>query len=413
MQMLRKLDLSNTSMTSDHAIALCEILPEIKTLAFFRVMDNPLIQSGHGKMGEGQLEEGAAVYTALVAAVKVSRSLVRVDVDEPAAGAGDVIHSLSRRLLAYCIRNLEAGATGDDWTINTAAVSRESTELKLAAETFPLGDDDGLMDDEGRTSYEYDEDGVWQDEDNYVVGGTGVVKALGVCLGNKPGLALQRLDTFASLAPGDEMGQERANEMSKALLTRARSIKARIQPALNKSYTGRIKEIHHRRLLFLDDTLHRVINRFEEEYPECREISTIVEPPRLLGSAEELDTPLDEAELDSPSTQNSTTTTNISRPTSRRNSEVSLYSKSLQHEEAQMHKLGQYMMFANSRVVEDEDDDAQKAHKEEIMCEVHGMDGEELKRRIMQVEGGVDEYISKIERRRGSGAAEVVVHNGR
>jgi hypothetical protein len=435
MKGLRKIDLSNTSMTSDHVIALCEILPEIKQLSFVKVTGNPLIQLDQTKMSEGSMEEGAAVYTALVAAVKVSKTLVRVDIDEPGPDAGDVIHILSKRLLAYCLRNMESGASDEDWAVATAAVSRESSEQKRSALDFSASIGD-LEDEEHNASYEYDEDGKWQDEENYVVGGTGVVKALGVCLGNKPQSArnnnnnvlstfssLSRTETISSIASfGDgSEGQEKANEMSKALLTRARNIKARIQPALRKGYSDDTEEMHHRRLLFLDETLYRVIHRFEEEYPECKQPLPTINEPALAAlntsaaaaTAVPATPNLEDQDIDNDDSPLSPfSTTNILKPPSRRGSEVSLHSKYLQDEEGQMHKLGQYMkteIFAGDSPGQGADDtadgnypeaeggEARKAHRESILKAVEGLDGEELKRRIMEEEGGVDEYILKIE----------------
>jgi len=431
MKALRKIDLSGTSMTSDHAIALCEILPEIKLLSFFRITDNPLIQSGHSDMDEGSMEEGAAVYIALVAAVKVSKTIVRVDIDEAGSSAGEVIHALSRRLLAYCLRNMEAGATEEDWTVDTVTVSRDRSELKLAPPDVSVNVGDLEEEDRG-ANYEYDGDGVWQDEENYVVGGTGVVKALGVCLGNKPhhgarsnllnGLPrLQKAETTNSIGASGEdgVGQEKANEMSKALLTRARSIKARIQPALRKAYTGDVEELHHRRLLFLDETLYRVIHRFEEEYPECRQPLPSIIEPECAASSSTSTVPIhmistqmkhDDAEFehdDSSFSPTAATTTHILKPSSRRGSEVSLHSKYLQNEEGQMHKLGHYMAHeifsdsppgSRSEAEEDAEEIAdRKAHRESVLQAVEGYSGEELKRRVMEQEGGVDGYISKIE----------------
>ena len=312
------------------------------------------------------------------------------------------------------------------------------------------------LDDEEQADYEYGENG----EENFVVGGTGVVKALGVCLGNKPPSiratalatfpALQRSETASSAgSSGDDdeagQGQEKANEMSKALLTRARNIKARIQPALSRGYSsGDMEEAHHRKLLFLDDTLRHVIQRFEEEYPECREPLPTISESAPAPAPHPITTALGQEHLeddqDSPctpaavatsatgvSTTTPTTTTHISKPTSRPGSEVSLHSKYLQNEEGQMHKLGHYMrheIFADDvdsppssssqgkeAVVgegsggggDDKDDmemaaaAVKKAHRASILQQVEALDGAELKRRIMEEEGGVAEYISRIE----------------
>jgi hypothetical protein len=244
-------------MLPDHAIALSEILPDIPVLAHFDITGNPLLLPGSNKpsrhvnpnpsSGGGSLEEGAALFTALVAAVKVSKTIVRVDTDDPDPASGDVIKALSRRVVAYCLRNMEAGACGD-WTLDVPIVlSRDRAKIGL--------------DDDDDDDYETGDHDDRKEEENYVVGGTGVVKALGVCLGNRPHLhrrsssysggfpILQRVDTDGSIGSFgiEEEGSERANEMSKSLLMRARKIKERIQPALKKASYGQVEEMHHRK----------------------------------------------------------------------------------------------------------------------------------------------------------------------
>ena len=158
--MLKKLQLAHTYMTPDHAIALSEILPEIKSLAYFNALDNPLLVPGTALVDpmdvvnrEGSLEEGAALYTALVAAVKVSKTIVRVDIDDPGMDSGEVIKGLARKMVAFCLRNMENAEVYND---KSFAPSEEAEET----------------DDE----YSYAGDG---EKDDLVVGGTGVVK---ICL---------------------------------------------------------------------------------------------------------------------------------------------------------------------------------------------------------------------------------------
>lgn len=211
MVILKKLQLADTSMTPDHAIALSEILPEIKTLAHFNIMANPLLVPGsviglpppspqlaeellasitdavmvdsEGGVAplpsptqalladnnnsinrEGSQEEGAAMYTAFVAAVKVSKTIVRLDVDDPGAEAGEVIKALARKVVAFCLRNMDAGTDTEYGSTNVESGSKS-------------GDADGEEDEED----EYGDEVAKKDD--YVVGGTGVVK---VCLNTLP-----------------------------------------------------------------------------------------------------------------------------------------------------------------------------------------------------------------------------------
>ena len=159
--MLKKLQLAHTYMTPDHAIALSEILPEIKSLAHFNALDNPLLVPGttnedgpgspDGLNREGSLEEGAALYTALVAAVKVSKTIVRMDIDDPGMDAGEVIRGLARKVVAFCLRNMEAA------------------EL-CGGQSLAGSDQSDDSDDEDSLETEVE-------KDDLVVGGTGVVKA--------------------------------------------------------------------------------------------------------------------------------------------------------------------------------------------------------------------------------------------
>lgn len=233
-------------MTPDHAIALSEILPEIPMLAHFDITGNTALLPA--PPDEGGSEEGAALFTALVAAVKVSKTIVRVDTDDLGPETGDVVRALARRVLAYCLRNMEAGAC-DDWTIDMDVT---------AGSPVVAEDDDDDVDFGGEG---------WDEGEHYVVGGTGVVKALGVCLGNKPnvgrrasggsvygtpmGGTLGRVESGGSVrsfmtAEEEEEGGERAGEMARSLLRRARRIKERIQPALRRACCGQVEEMQHR-----------------------------------------------------------------------------------------------------------------------------------------------------------------------
>jgi hypothetical protein len=389
---------------------------------------------------EATAEEGAALYTALVAAVKVSRTIVRIDLDDPPEDSADVIHRLSRKLLAYCLRNMEANASNDDWSVGgddavdsvnnlatpveKTTVNRKSEEMEssqeLAGSTI-VGTIKNESTIAGSTlkatsiapsispsfTRDDDDDDEEDEEDNHVVG-TGVVKALGVCLGN-------------SSTTGKE-----ANEMSKALLTRARNIKARIQPALARAAVGETEEMQqHRRLLFLDDTLFRVIMRFEEEYPSCKLPAKSVEgaepvpamvvvaeehrlaesqeleflPPHhpTVGYQQTIDPPTppqnapghpdsieqQQERRDStdsqPLIEEEEQPRSISRVGSRRNSSTDLHSRYLQEEEGRMHVLG-------TRLLE--------ASRKGTLRRTESLDGEELKRRI--IEGEISAPTEKI-----------------
>ncbi|KAF8429234.1 hypothetical protein EV426DRAFT_673391 [Tirmania nivea] len=416
--MLKKLQLAHTFMTPDHAIALSEILPEIKSLAHFDALDNPMLVPGvtnQDALGspdamnkEGSLEEGAALYTALLAAVKVSKTIVRMDIDDPGVGSGEVIRGLARKVVAFCLRNMENAELYNDNPGTESVMHNEDTDDE---ETYP----------------------GYGEKDDLVVGGTGVVKALGVCLGNKPHT------NKAPLSPGldgptvnGHLG--RAYDMSKALLYRARKIKEWIQPALQKAARGEMDEIHYRKLLFLDDTLFRVIARFEEEYPDCRlapspltKVPPTTTASGLLsipghGKVLTPQTPLLDKSTSShllPIDIDDNDETRIKTPSiSRQPSNSSLHSRrALDAEEGQMHKLA---MFVQKQIfekqmpksseagtdnicaseisdkAEGEDVHIEPPHIRNIKMLMEGMNGEDIRQKVTE-EGGALGLIKKLE----------------
>ena len=92
-------------------------------------------------------------------------------------------------------------------------------------------------------SGEHDSDDPAPDDD-YVIGGSGVVKALGICLGSQKAYDSRRpsgdvsypgsgeTTSRAPQAVNDDLSQGRAKDMSKNLLGSARKIRARLRPAI-------------------------------------------------------------------------------------------------------------------------------------------------------------------------------------
>ena len=228
-------------------------------------------------------------------------------------------------------------------------------------------------------SANHDHDDPAPDSD-YIVGGTGVVKALQYVLGEKAndmrrtsvtsGSATPRGDRPGSSAgfPPTEEQRGKAKKMSKNLLDSARKIRSRLQPALAKESAAG-DELAYRRLLFLDQTLQSMIQRFEEEYPECRLAPTMEsEPPnappvatiasnladRRNGRADlSLSTQATEMFANAASDDEDADDTaphldgndsgNSRRPETvkRHGSEVSLAGRALSLEEGRLHRLGQ------------------------------------------------------------------------
>jgi hypothetical protein len=254
-----------------------------------------------------------------------------------------------------------AEATGDtDATANAAATlaAPHGGESKVKGVVVP----DVLMHLVGHvdgTSQNADNDEPAPDDD-YIVGGTGVVKALQYVLGEKandmrkssrPTTPISGHRTPTGDRSFDHEGQAKAKQMSKDLLQSARKIRTRLQPALIKEATDG-DEMAYRRLMFLDQTLQSMIQRFEEEYPDSRIApdGTAADPPVSMTSSfhSTLTSSLangERAELTNPpgDVDDPEDDTVKPPPMSRHNSDASLASRALTLEEGRLHRLGQHL----------------------------------------------------------------------
>lgn len=369
--MLKRLHLVDVAMTSEHAIALAEVLPESKTLAHLNLLDNHLLSPLASAKTEAAQEEACALYASLMAAVRVSDSIICIDIDVPTQDSSEVVKALAKQVVAYSLRNLERMPLAETSDSAVAAMTDPHGGKKELEVTVPdillhlVGHVEGYPEN-------HDNDEPAPDDD-YIVGGTGVVKALDICLnraadGRKgSGSPLPSgTATPKTVIQGKQVSKGKAKEMSKNLLDSARKIRARLQPALIKearvgcemNYSEcmvprpkiyRLTSLSER-LQFLDSTLERMIQRFEDEYPETRlpKPITITPPPNISHSSIPFD-------LTTPSQATDTSLSDPASPDieydlsaplirpsslSRRNSSPSLASRQAQ-EEGRMHRFGQ------------------------------------------------------------------------
>jgi hypothetical protein len=234
MKILKRLHLMDVDIAPEQAIALAEILPEIPNLAHLSLLDNQKITAlANAPKGTGHDEESLALYASLMSAAKVSKTIIALDVDVPGEEANDIIKALAKQTVAYCLRNLEAHAA-DFGTIKLPPVIK--TVRREEAIRHLVGNED--FDSEG-------EDDIPATDEDYMLGGTAIIKALGICLGSLTdprkasadisatgsGTITPTLDSEASVKK-----EVKAMEMSKNLLFAARRIKARLQPALTPEH---------------------------------------------------------------------------------------------------------------------------------------------------------------------------------
>jgi hypothetical protein len=348
---LRRIHLNNLDLAPSQAIALADVLVESPRLAHISMLNNPQLSVLAAATDEESQEEACALYASLMAAARVSHSLVSIDIDIPSQDSSEVVKALAKQVVAYCLRNMES------WYSPTGEL-RPSADAKAVHVPEVLlhlvGDSEGQHDDSEPTSNE-----------DYIVSGQGVVKALNYCLADIKRGSIQSGVNTPLEVPNIKA---KAKAMSTNLLDSARKIRIRVQPALHKASKGpdemAYRKLHSLslllkanmiigRLLFLDNTLKGIIQRFEAEYPETRvdtkirrsESNSSTSTTHSAGESTTLSTQLsktisagatyynsDSDEEDIPSRLG---------PRSRHASDVSLAAKMLAKEEGAVHKLGQ------------------------------------------------------------------------
>ncbi|KAI0002680.1 RNI-like protein [Xylariaceae sp. FL0662B] len=342
MEKLRRLHLADVSLSSEQAIALAEILPEITTLAHINLLENPdLVELADAKTEEGQ-EEACALYASLMAAVRVSNTLFKVDIETPSPESVELVKALANRLVAYCMNNLQRVPDIPD----SAGEDGQKLEKYPDILRHLVGHED-----DDRQLVDVDDDYEPAPNEDYVIGGTGVVKALTCVLKTRGDDArrhsgeLVREIENGTTVPRGRLPPGKAKDMSKHLLASARKIRVRLQPALTMAKASSREDMNnYQRLVFLDQTIEGIIQRFEDEFPETRQstseaaardrtaptgpernsFSSAEVEPTLLSDGEEAETELRSS----------------SRSHSQSNSIMSNSSKALVEEEAQVLRAG-------------------------------------------------------------------------
>jgi hypothetical protein len=223
---LKRIHLAGVSLTPEQAIGLAEVLPECSNLAHINLLQNPQISAVALATDEPTQEEAAALYASLMVAAKISHTLIAVDVDVPGPESSEVVKALAKQVVAYCLRNME---TFSEIPELKPEVKPQQKEVDMPDVLWHLvGHVEGMKGN-------HDNDPPAPDDD-YIVGGTGVVKALSYCLLQKAtDVRRQSMPTSGAVTPRtrtDDVEAGKAKEMSKNLLDSARNIRSRLQPAL-------------------------------------------------------------------------------------------------------------------------------------------------------------------------------------
>lgn len=336
---LKRIHLMDVSLSPEQTIGLAEILPECAHLAHVNILENPLISNVATATDEATQEEAAALYASLMVAAKLSRTLICIDVDVPGPDSNEVVKALAKQVVAFCLRNMETFSEIPELKEGAKPVPKE-VEYPSVLRHLVI---DGVKDAEADPPAA---------DDAYIVGGTGVVKALSYCLLQKA-TDLRRASVTASgtVTPtrshrvDSTDGEVKAREMSKDLLEGARGIRARLQPALVREARAG-NDMGYRRLLFLDQTLQGMIQRFEDEYPETRlpapddvsaHSSILSSSPPAHASQTLVPPAMEPADTVLPESDDEEEPRALR---SRHNSDVSLASRALSLEEGRLHRLG-------------------------------------------------------------------------
>ena len=242
MRNLKRIHFADCAMSSEQAIALAEIIPEIPGLAHISFMENPdIARLTDTKTEEGQ-EEACALFASLLAATRVSKSLVCVDIEVPSEQSSDLVKALAKQVVAHCLANLECLPVSE--LTATALAQNEIAGARNDPE-YP----DVLQHLVGRDSQDlagHDSDVDTAPDDDYVIGGTGVVKALACCLNNRgdesrrqSGEFIRDVESGVATPARADVPAGKAKDMSKHLLLSARKIRLRLQPAITRARAAR------------------------------------------------------------------------------------------------------------------------------------------------------------------------------
>jgi hypothetical protein len=216
---------------------LAEILPECASLAHLSILDNPPItELMNSKDGPAQ-EEACALFASLMTAVRVSHTIIAIDIEVPSADSNEIVKALASQVIAYTLKNMEHCALKEleATPASKGGPDKDAPEILLHI----VGHMEGYDED-------HDEDEPAPDDD-YLMGGNAIVKALGVCLStadDKSRAASRNISPIRTPS-GDgpatpkvgttarkPVAYKKPRDVSKQLLESARKIRMRLKPAL-------------------------------------------------------------------------------------------------------------------------------------------------------------------------------------
>lgn len=233
LSMLKRLHLMDVGMSPAQAIALAEVVPETPQLAHVNLLQNPQLSALASATDSATQEDACALYASLMIAARVSHNLICVDIDVPTSDNSEIVKALAKQVVAYCLRNMEQFAADlPEHEDTTLARHPGANEPHIPDILMHL-----LGAKNGQREEHPEQDAPNED---YIVGGAGVVKALSYCLSEKASevragsQSASGTATPTQISTGAEFAAHKAREMSKDLLDSARKIRTKLHPAMRK-----------------------------------------------------------------------------------------------------------------------------------------------------------------------------------
>ncbi|KAI0997639.1 hypothetical protein K3495_g10549 [Podosphaera aphanis] len=394
---LKRITLMSVSLSPDQAIALAEILPELPKLAHINIMENHLLASLADSNAKNEAEQGeaCALYASLMAATRASKSIVCVDIEVPCQESSEIVKALAKQVVAYCLWNMDHESIVRVDAGCETLVEKDEAVLEALVHLVGRG---GASAAENIEAVE-----VSMSENGYVISGTGVAKALGICLENRGNDARELMPMYE----GSLISNDGAKDMSKFLLESARRIRTNLPSTAGKESS--VVDLQCcQKIQFLDETLGGLIKRFEDEFPEtCIFPSSICMPLSPPISTKTLDDLDDLDELENPDIQELDSDSELAysrippseedfhpRPAdSWLSSEILVASR---EEEGQIHRFGQKLKrdFPKPDEGDKVNQNTYPVNLELLRELVEGVGGEELKNSILTE--GVDTILEEL-----------------
>lgn len=229
---LKRIHLADVEMASEHVIALAEMLPDCPELAHVSILDNAnLVKAMNSKEGSAQ-EEACAFLASLMTAVRVSHTIIAIELEVPSSDSSEVVKAIASQIVAYSLRNMEYSALDEAGVEGAHTMpSKDAPEVLLHIVGHMEGYDEN-----------HDNDEPAPDED-YMIASTGIVKALGVCLGTNDTHSRSHSRNITPTASGTATPRQGAvridarkkpKNVSLQLCDSARKIRMRLRPAMVK-----------------------------------------------------------------------------------------------------------------------------------------------------------------------------------